>query len=182
MDSLSGEDDQIVTVGCGARYTVALSRSKRAFVWGQVSPCSGGGEGRQTIGLTSGCDTSATRNMSQVSTSSVSCHPRELDPTEILRLQTTGGVLLGEGCTDSGCSGGGAGGAGGVDGGTTRSSSKSSSSRCSSASSDGDMFWTVSTVGCGPWYIVLGLEKGSPVRTGSYVGEGDAPSLGSSRP
>eukprot|EP00752_Nemacystus_decipiens_P007399 g6617.t1 len=37
-DGDGGEDDQLVSVSCGARYTLALSRKRRAFVWGQVEP------------------------------------------------------------------------------------------------------------------------------------------------
>ena len=43
VENLLLEDDRIISVACGARYTLALSLKKRAFVWGQVAPAADSG-------------------------------------------------------------------------------------------------------------------------------------------
>lgn len=140
VENLLLEDDRIVSVACGARYTLALSLNKRAFVWGQVAPAADGG----AAGSGPRCSRLANSN----SPSNSFCHPRELRPSELLHAAAT-----------------------------ARSTGGSEATRCCGSNDgkgDGDTLaaqverggdesrWRVSAVGCGPWYIVFGVEKEGP--------------------
>lgn len=165
-DLLADDDDQLVSIFCGARYTLAVSRKKRPFVWGQVAPAKdvqpgGGGEyddGGGSLPRTadSGKGT-ARRGDDRVPSSS----PIELRPGDLLRgagasaraaaggsREIAGG---GERCMCCGVAGGSA--AVESNGGVLEKSAAADMA----AFADSD--WRVSTVGCGPWYVVLCLEE-----------------------
>lgn len=149
------DNDQIISVGCGTRYTLAVSRAKRAYVWGQVSPsCDSGMQGRSgECGYSSG-KTNGSATMGQISDGDVftkksfSC-PRELDLNELMRWRE--GAPGGRECPENEgrvkpgyC----AGDEGDVSSGSSRA--KGMKPR-----------WRVAAAGCGPWYIVLALEEAS---------------------
>lgn len=145
--ALSDDDDQLVSVSCGARYTLALSRKKRALVWGQVAPpkdYSGGGGGAAGRKGSPGGSSGTKESFST---------PRELKPEELLRAAAAAPADPANGCE------------------TAR--------HCRGESARGDAFpgtaatavagdggegeggrWKISTAGCGPWYVVFGLEEG----------------------
>lgn len=146
---LADDDDQLVSVSCGARYTLALSKRKRALVWGQVAPpkdYSGGGAGRKkgdSGGSGGGGGGGGTKDSFTT--------PRELKPEELLRATAAGAAATGEpanggemdrhcGCESVRNGATAAAGVGKHDGGEGRR-------------------WEISTAGCGPWYVVLGLEE-----------------------
>lgn len=132
LESLLSEDDQITTVSCGARYTLALSRKKRAYVWGQVAPCldgdrEGGGGGPSSF-----------------------ARPRQLHPAELLRAAREKASSFEKERCFCNCShreGGGP----SVDGG--------SEDKRRGVEGEGSLRWSVCAAGCGPWYAVLGLQE-----------------------
>lgn len=148
VENLLLEDDRIVSVACGARYTLALSFNKRAFVWGQVAPAADGG----AAGSGPRCSRLANSNSPSYSF----CHPRELRPSELLHAaaaaRSTGGSEAARCCGTNDGKEDGDTFAARVEGGTPVEYDESR--------------WRVSAVGCGPWYIVFGVEKEGP-------GEGD---------
>lgn len=157
----TGDDlDTIVSVGCGARYTLALSRKKRVYAWGQVSP---GGE------MTSGANASVADTSGGIDSSSGSvgnescskndflCRPHELVPAELLRraeAQDTKAHDNGDGCCCGRADGRGA---------YTRAEvlrAEGEDGRRENDVTTGEpRRWTVSAAGCGPWYVVLGLQE-----------------------
>ena len=181
-DGDGGGDDLLVSVSCGARYTLALSRKRRAFVWGQVAPPTDktGGGGTQAGPF---CGSSKEVSSSKGTDGNAPLHgsystPRELRIEELVRAATaaigsaqTVGRVAGTGqqcCRLENARGAtvvdnaetGAGGGGSV----RRHDERDSSSR-----------WRISTAGCGPWYIVFGLEeKGSGNRRGARLTEESA--------
>lgn len=139
VESLLLEDDRIVSVNCGARYTLALSLNKRAFVWGQVAPSADGG----AAGFGPRCSHLVSSNIPSDSF----CHPREIRPSELwcaAAASRSKGESEGVSCWGDGH---------GKDGGGTLSVEGSGT-----VESD-ESRWRVSSVGCGPWYIVFGIEK-----------------------
>ncbi|CAM9880551.1 unnamed protein product [Scytosiphon promiscuus] len=171
-DLLGDDDDQLVSVSCGARYTLVVSRTRRAFVWGQVAPAddhqsleAGGGcgnsEGVTSHKATAGKGTArgGTDALIRVPFSS----PRELRPAELLRAAgdsaaAAAGVagsrrLPGRGLRCSCASGAGGATAANISGGVLGKSA------AADAAASTDLRWRVSAVGCGPWYVVLGLEE-----------------------
>lgn len=170
IDALLSDDDQLVSVACGARYTLALSGKKRAFVWGQVAPPAGnsgagaGPQGKRTGPL---CGSSLNkRGRGAGGGNAPLCGsfatPRELRPEELLRAVAVAGAPARS--------------AEGVDG-TGRPCSNENTGVATFASKaevaprgqpvvqsddddhDSGSRWRISTAGCGPWYIVLGLEE-----------------------
>lgn len=148
-DILADDDDELVSVSCGARYTLATSRKSRAFVWGQVAPPlqhyggrdSGGGGGVKQKGgdghsvRGTGTDDGKGPPLGPFSA------PREMKPAELLRDAAPSKSLdeRGEGpcCCEVSSSKGVRGG----------------------ADDEGDSRWKVSAVGCGPWFVVFGLQE-----------------------
>lgn len=143
VENLLLEDDRIVSVACGARYTLALSL-KKAFVWGQVAPAADGG----AAGFGPRCSRLATSNSPSYSF----CHPRELRPSELLRAaaaaRSTGGSEA-----DSSC---------GINHGKEDGSTFAVREEGGGAVEYDGSRWRVSAVGCGPWYIVFGVEQEGP--------------------
>lgn len=143
LESLLSDDDRITSVSCGARYTLALSLKKRAYVWGQVAPFSdgdgGGGSDRRC-------------NDSGGSGPTAFARPRQLHPAELLRAAREA-----ESCEKERCccnysrSGEDAGPPG--DGGREE--------RRRGVEGEDSSRWSVSTAGCGPWYVILGLQEES---------------------
>lgn len=158
-DLLSDDDDQLVSVSCGARYTLAMARSKRAFVWGQVAPLKeySSGEGNEH---SYGSTNSSSRNRGAghgKGCSLGSCsRPRELKPAGLIHAgrtadpSSTGGGKTGRCCGDVGSAAVFDAATAWVGGGTG----------VVKHGYEGDSRWRVSAVGCGPWYIVFGLEDG----------------------
>lgn len=152
VENLLLEDDRIISVACGARYTLALSLKKRAFVWGQVAPAADSGA--------AGFGPRYSRLANSNSPLYSFCLPGELRPSELLRAAATARPT-GErdeanfcdnhhGKEEDGIA---------VEGGDTVENDES----C----------WRVCTVGCGPWYIVFGIErKDGRARGGSCRGVG----------
>lgn len=127
VDSILSEDDEVESVGCGSRYTLVISRNKRAVVWGQIAPSadeiSGGGlASHSSIGINRHIQQSTPRL------------PRELKPAELLRS------------TEDCC------------GGHRGEGSKTTEALCRRDDGSKDLNWRCLSAGCGPWYIVLGLE------------------------
>lgn len=141
VEDLLLEDDRIVSVACGARYTLALSLKNRAFVWGQVAPAADGG----AAGFGPRCSRLAISSSPSYSF----CRPRELRPSEFLRAAAVARPAEGSGAVR--CCGNDheqeGGGTFTVEGGGT---------------GENESRWRVSTVGCGPWYIVFGIEEEGP--------------------
>lgn len=170
LDGDSGDDDQLVSVSCGARYTLALSRKRRAFVWGQVAPPtdnSGGGSGAggKKTGPSCGSGKKSNINGGKGDGNAPlrgSCStPRELRPEELLRAATTAAASaqIVERVGDAGrqrCSLENAGGATIADNAEAGTGGEASVWR-HNGGDDGSR-WRISTAGCGPWYIVFGLE------------------------
>lgn len=140
LDDLMSDDDHIASVACGARYTLALSEKKRAFVWGQVAPSADGGGGGTGYRSNRGIDTNVPSSFSR---------PRELIPAELLRAAAAAESTGSDHTVQCCCSRGGEDNDGVSQGGGTDVVIEESR-------------WRVSTVGCGPWYVVLGLEEEGP--------------------
>lgn len=167
LDGGGDDDDQLVSVSCGARYTLALSKKRRAFVWGQVEPPKdSGGCGRKKSGLCFGSSSNSSRGRGDGNAPALVgsySSPRELRPEELLRdtkaapasAKIVGGVDgdTGQSC----CSREDAGRAALVDQDDTVVEGKASARRHNEG--DSGSRWKISTAGCGPWYIVFGLEE-----------------------
>lgn len=155
---LSDSDDQLVSVSCGARYTLAMTSSKRAFVWGQVAPSKDYSKGGNHF-CGSNSSSSGSRRPGDGKESSLAyfSSPRELKPNELLRAAVAADPLA------MSTGGGGAGGCrcGGVGEGAA---SKNATAEVRGEAGVGkhddgsDSSWRVSAVGCGPWYIVFELK------------------------
>lgn len=154
LEPLLQADDQIMTVGCGARYTLALSRAKRAYAWGQVSPRNGGAQQRN--GDCNSCQSNSVGGCGVMSTSGSFSRPRELDTAELMCFHAAG--CSGERCVDFGRNGDG-------------------DAVVNANGEDGKYRWRVAAAGCGPWYVVLGLEEAPTKTTGSEVVRREAGSL-----
>lgn len=168
-DLLVDDDDQLESVSCGARYTLALSRKKRAFVWGQVAPPkdNSGGGGKKTgpfcgSGRNSNSSSRGTCDAISPLFGSYST-PRELKPEELLRAATAADASAQpvEGVDDTGQNCCGRENVGGtttfLDNAATEAGGEAGIWRLDD--SDSGSRWRISTAGCGPWYIVLGLEE-----------------------
>ncbi|CAM9264188.1 unnamed protein product, partial [Ectocarpus fasciculatus] len=143
-DILADYDDQLVSVSCGARYTVATSRKSRAFVWGQVAPPlqhyggrgggrkQKGGDGRSVRGT--GMGDGKGPPLGSFST------PREIKPAELRDAAPS--KSLSEGGDGRRCCEVG-----------------SEKGVRVGADDEGDSRWKVSAVGCGPWFVVFGLQE-----------------------
>lgn len=158
------DDDQIMSVACGSRYTLALSRAKKAYVWGQVSPsCDSGIENRSGECRDSSDNNNGSITMEQISggdygnvltKTSFSC-PKELDLDELMRWQEA--APGGRGCPENEGrvkSTYGVGDQGDVSSDSSRADNRENM----------EPRWRVAAAGCGPWYIVLALEE-APVTT-----------------
>ncbi|CAM9510251.1 unnamed protein product [Ectocarpus sp. 4 AP-2014] len=144
-DILADDDDQLVSVSCGARYTLTTSSKGRAFVWGQVAPSlqhysrRGGGEQKGGDGSSvRGTDTGDGKGPPLGSFSV----PREMNPAELLQDAAPPNSQMDEG-------------------GEGRCCCEVGSPKGVRAGADdkGDSRWKVSTVGCGPWFVVFGLQE-----------------------
>lgn len=140
------DDDQIVSVACGARYTVATSLKKRVLVWGQVAPSIDSGDGG--VGIHPGCSSG---NVTSDFPTAPFFRPMELKPMDILRSasllagSTGGGKNIIPFYSKNELSG-------------KYTSDKAAPERVGDCGSE-EWRLRISTVGCGPWYIVLGLEQ-----------------------
>lgn len=164
-DLLSDDDDQLVSVVCGARYTLAMTSSKRAFVWGQVAPPNdygGGGNGHSCGSTNTGCSSSSSRSSGgkghgKESSLAFFSSPRELKPADLLRAaKAADPSATSTGGGEMGWRGRGIGVCGRVVFNNTAGAGGGAS--VGKDDDDGDSRWRISAVGCGPWYIVLGLE------------------------
>lgn len=168
LDDLLADDgdDQLVSVSCGARYTLAVSRKKRAFVWGQVAPAkdhqsleSGDGTGSGSHHTAKGGKgTACEGDRSPLRKVPFFC-PRELRPGELLRDNAAAAAAAprespggGERCRCCPSAGGSA----AVE---RRSGIPQEQLPAEDVVALDDSEWRVSAVGCGPWYVVLGLEE-----------------------
>lgn len=140
LESLLDEDDAVVSAGCGARYTVVLTRKQRAYVWGQISPCDRF-DGDVRYSTEQGAMASSKTSFSR---------PCELEPMRLLRSDPLSKVAA-AGST-SGCGAG------------ISSASHKTTSNWLDAPGEQPR-WSVSAVGCGPWYLVLGLEEQPPIES-----------------
>lgn len=141
LESLLSEDDRITSVSCGARYTLALSRKKRAFVWGQLTPCSdgdGGGDGDRHCNGSSGSGPTAF------------ARPRQLHPADLLRAAREAESCEKDRCCCN-CSPSGEDAGPPVDG--------RGEERRRGVEGEDSPRWSISAAGCGPWYVVLGLQE-----------------------
>lgn len=142
LESLLSEDDRITSLSCGARYTLALSLKKRAYVWGQVAPYSdgdgGGGSDRRCNG-SGGSDPTAF------------ARPRQLHPAELLRAAREAESCEKERCCCCNYSRPGEDAGVPVDGGDEE--------RRRGVEGEDPSRWSVSAAGCGPWYVILGLQE-----------------------
>ncbi|CAM9419318.1 unnamed protein product [Ectocarpus sp. 6 AP-2014] len=146
-DILADDDDQLVSVSCGARYTVATSTKGRAFVWGQVAPPlqhyggRGGGGGKKKGGDGSSVRGTGTGDGEGPRLGPFSA-PREVKPAELLQDAAPPNSQMDEG-------------------GEGRCCCKVGSAQGLRAGADdeGDSRWRVSAVGCGPWFVVFGLKE-----------------------
>lgn len=137
-----GSEDEMVSVACGARYTLTLSRRRRAFVWGQIAPSAdGGGGGARKVRSSRGSRLS----------SPTEARLRELKPAVLVREAVTGGRQSG------------------IETEQYRGNRKNHASV--ERKRDGGEFneeaatrLKITAVGCGPWYIVLGLEEGEALQ------------------
>lgn len=136
IDDLLSEGDEIVSVGCGARYTLALTQKRRAFVWGQVAPSADGGGGGSF----------RRRSSNDTPRASFAC-PRELTPAGLFRA-TAAAATTGGGDTNQRS--------------RSRDGGESSEQPAPEGNASGseETRWKVTAAGCGPWYVVLGLEAG----------------------
>lgn len=135
------EDDRIVSVACGARYTLALSSKKSAFVWGQVAPAADGG----AAGFGPRCSRLGNSNSPSYSF----CHPRELRPSELLHAAAAARSTGGSEAARSR----------GTNHGKEVGSTFAVRVERGGAVEYEESRWRVSAVGCGPWYIVFGVEQ-----------------------
>lgn len=117
VDSILSEDDEVVSVGCGSRYTLVISRNKKAVVWGQIAPSP-----RGNLGINHHILQAMYRR------------PRELKPAQLLRS------------TDDCC------------GGHKSEGCETTEAICGRGFGSKGLNWRLSSAGCGPWYVVLGLE------------------------
>ncbi|CAM9567902.1 unnamed protein product [Choristocarpus tenellus] len=127
--------DQLVWTGCGARYTLALSQEGRVFVWGKISPIESSGLGGER---------EAGRGGAQMP-------PFEVDLRRLANLSMMEGEELHP------CKGGGG---GRVAMKNAVGLPKDSVNSVHASKGSGDSKWRASTVGCGPWYVVLCLTEG----------------------
>lgn len=167
VDDDGGDDDQLVSVSCGARYTLALSRKKRAFVWGQVAPPkdNSGGGGKKTGPFCGGSTSLKSRGTGDGNAPLLGSFstPRELKPKELLRAAAAAAASAPpvEGVDGTGqhcCSRENASGAATFGDKAATGPGREAGAR-KHGGSDGGSCWRISAAGCGPWYVVLGLEE-----------------------
>ncbi|CAN0499090.1 unnamed protein product [Ectocarpus sp. 8 AP-2014] len=138
-DILADDDDQLVSVSCGARYTVATSTRGRAFVWGQVAPPLQHDGARGGGGKQKGGDGTGDGKRPRLGPFSA---PKEMKPAELLQDAAPPNSQTDEGGEGRCCCEVGA--AKGLRAGTD---------------DEGGSRWKVSAVGCGPWFVVFGLQE-----------------------
>lgn len=127
IDSILSEDDVVVSVGCGSRYTLVISRNKKVVFWGQIAPSADENSGG---GLASHGSIGINHHIQQATPHL----PRELKPAELLRsTEDYCGSRRGEGF-------------------------ETTEALCRRGDGSKGLNWRLSSAGCGPWYVVLGLE------------------------